>query len=103
MAGSISLSADTHWSASSWLFDWILRSLAHDVESEKLARALLEIVDENLGRLDLSQFTLAERDALAKSIHALPEIAQRELPQSLPQRQATLDHIGTLVEIIANG
>src|SRR3954447_4526141 len=46
MAGTIEISSVSRWSAASWLFDWVLRSIAATTNDPKLAAELLEIVEE---------------------------------------------------------
>ncbi len=53
MAGTIKVQQDVLWSTSSWMFGFVIRSIAADVTDPDLAAELLEIDAENIGWLSL--------------------------------------------------
>jgi hypothetical protein len=102
MAGTVSLSSDIRWSAASWLFDWVLKSLAVSVRDQQLAASLTEIVDENLGWLsleDLSEEARTEIKDLAQN--SLVSKGEQEFPRTMPNRAQVIDHLRELTEMIS--
>lgn len=100
MAGTIELRPDVRWSASGWIFDWVLRAAAQRVSDDQLAGDLREIVDENLGWLALSDFQDQQRLSI---IHVLQQqlvpAAEAELQASIGDRAAVIDRIRTLADL----
>jgi hypothetical protein len=100
MSGTIALSPDTRWSAAGWLFDWIVRFLVQQVGDPGVSANLQEVIDENLGWVDVAALpTGARRTIVEKLEHELVPAAERELPPTLPERQRVLDHIRELSEL----
>lgn len=84
MSGSIDVDGAT-WSASSWLFVWVLNSIADgSATTEKLASTLHEIVIEDLGWLSLSDLERAMIESWIEN--RLSAEAASVLPRELPER-----------------
>ena len=103
MAGTVSLSSDVRWSAASWLFDWVLKTIAHNVNDRELAASIIGIADENLGWLSLEELSDAEREEISRvAQESLMKIAEQDLPESLENRAEVLDHLRELVGMISS-
>jgi hypothetical protein len=101
MSGTISISPESRWSASSWLFDWVVRFVAQEVGDEKVAEQLREVVDENLGWVDLGDFPADTREVIAQTLRqALVPASERLIPESVPNRPEVLEHIRGLSELV---
>jgi hypothetical protein len=101
MAGTISVSADMRWSAASWLFDWVLRTLARDVTDKELAASMTGTVDENLGWLSVDDLACRDRDELARvARESLVGAANRELSNTLAGRDEVIAHLRELIDMI---
>ncbi|MFK0288446.1 hypothetical protein ACIQVL_49435 [Streptomyces sp. NPDC090499] len=74
MAGMVDLPGRGYWTGPSWLFDWMVSGIAELVEWGELTNRLREIVELNLGLLDLGDF----EDRAAQEI--LDILASRMLP-----------------------
>jgi|ERR1700722_6590327 hypothetical protein len=104
MAGTISISAGTEWSAASWLFGWVLEAVASQSRDEQLKAYLTERVEENTGWLSLDDLAAGQRDAVRQIIStSLMDVADRELPESMPGRPATLALLTELVSAVSAG
>lgn len=102
MAGLIKV-GDGGWSASSWLFRWVLTRLADDARlDQQLESMLREIVDENLGWFSLEELGPVDR-SLVRSWLAdrLVADADASLPVELAERDAVLVHLAELAELAA--
>lgn len=101
MAGTISVSAEARWSASTWLFNWVVNAIASTLGPGDLAGALTGIVGENLGSLDLGEFTDQEQAAIKAVVRvSLVKLAEDKLPVNLEGRESTLTHIRDLVKLV---
>jgi hypothetical protein len=101
MAGTIEISSVSRWSAASWLFDWVLRSIAATTNDPKLAAELLEIVEENLGWLTVGDLEAVQKDVFFKAVsNSLLVKADAELPDGLPDRQGVVELLRELVDIV---
>jgi hypothetical protein len=99
MAGTISISPGTRWSAATWLFDWIVEFLAENIEEAKLRATLQEIVDENLGWLELSDFGPDAEHRLRKILHTrLVDVADSKFSPTMPNRADALAHLQELAD-----
>ncbi len=97
MSGTIALSPDTRWSAAGWLFDWAVRFIAEQVGDPDVSANLREVVDENLGWVDVAGLPSAARHAVVEGLrNDLVPAAERQLPSTLPERERVLDHVRDL-------
>jgi hypothetical protein len=100
MAGTIEIERNVRWSAASWLFDWVVQSLAAVLPGSEAAARLNEIVDEHLGWLALDDLPLADRVVLRDSMcRDLLDHAERQLPANLAGRERVLDSLKELVQL----
>src|SRR5438094_1194018 len=70
MAGLIDLSTDRDraWSAAGWLFRWALRTLDVNLRDERLSSTFAEIIENNLGYLNLEEVLATQRVAILRVI-----------------------------------
>jgi len=102
MAGTVSLSSDVRWSAASWLFDWVLKTLALSIEDRELAASLIEIVDENLGWLSLDDLSEEERAKIKQVAQkTLMKTAEQEFPKTMANRAQVIEHVRELIDMIS--
>jgi hypothetical protein len=100
MSGTISLSPDVQWSATYWLFDWVLKNIAKDAGDVELAGHLTGIVGEHLGWFGLDDISPSQRREVRRIItERLVDDAQREFPADMPERPQAL---ALLKELAAN-
>ena len=64
MAGTIEVSDGVRWSAASWLFYWVVGTMAEQVGDNRVADRLHEIESQHLGTLSLDAFTKKEASML---------------------------------------
>ena len=103
MSGTISLSPTIRWSAASWLFDWVLTSLAETVEDAELSAELTGIVGENLGWLGLDHLTDNQRAVLLRNLGGgLRARAERAFPAAMQGRDDALRHLHELSLLAVN-
>lgn len=99
LSGTIAITAGDHWSAAGWLFDWVLEFLAQEIKSEEAASSLREVVNENLGWLDISDFRPEDAEELRQVIaEELLAAANAQLPRSMSGRS---DAIALLAELVS--
>jgi len=104
MAGTISFSADTRWSSASWLFDWVLKTLAGKVSDPELAAELSGIVDENVGWLGLDDLPSDQRAKVRETIReSLRTAAEQGLPPAMTGREDTMNHLDDLIRLASDG
>lgn len=100
MSGTIVVSPDARWSAAGWLFDWAVRFIAQQVGDPDVSANLQEVIDENLGWVDLTALPAdARRTVVEKLKNELVPVAEAHLPATLPERQRVLDHLRDLSEL----
>lgn len=100
MSGTISLSAEIRWSAASWLFDWVLESLAGAVEDAELAGELRSIVDENIGWLGLNDLKRGQVDEIREIFRGtLRLLADQTFPIAMAGREDALRHVDELIRM----
>ena len=103
MSGTISFSPTIRWSAASWLFDWVLTSLAETVEDAELAAELTGLVGENLGWLGLNDLTDYQKAALLRILGGgLRVKAERAFPAAMQGRDDALRHLDELSRLAVN-
>ena len=101
MAGSIEVDGKL-WTAASWLFRWVVSSVADHAGLDADGQARLrEIVDENLGWLSIDGLEPARRSIVRDWIsERLVADADARLPVDLEaDRAATLTHLGELAQM----
>jgi hypothetical protein len=76
----IEVAADTRWQAASWLFDWVLNTIAASTADAELAAEITEIVAENLGWLSLRELSPQQRRDVRQAMNSLAEQATSGLP-----------------------
>jgi len=98
MAGTIVSVRGEQWSAASWLFDWVLTTIANKITDAELSGELRGVVDENLGWLSLADFSGNQRTQILEALRSsvLPT-AESELPEDLPHREEVVAHVRSLV------
>jgi hypothetical protein len=100
MAGTVALSPNSRWSASSWLFDWTVRFMAQHAGRPDVAADLEQVIDENLGWVDIGDFPPEVRQTLVETLQRdLVPAAEGQLPTTMPERQRALDHIRELADL----
>jgi hypothetical protein len=103
MSGTISLSATTRWSAASWLFDWVLNTLAEMVEDAELAGALTGVVGENLGWLGLNDLPREQSVAKRRILRGgLRVKAEQSFPAAMPGRDDALRYLDELSRLASD-
>jgi hypothetical protein len=102
MAGTVVLTRGQRWSAASWLFDWLLTTVAKEVTDVELAGELTGLVDENLGWLSLKDLPPTQSDEVIKILRtSILPIAISSLPSQLPNREEVLEHLRILVDSVS--
>jgi hypothetical protein len=102
MAGTIKVQQDVLWSTSSWMFDFIVRSIAADVRDPELAGELLGIQGENLRWLSLPDLPDAQRAEVNRVIsECLICRTENDLPAALENREGVLEYVQGLVDVLA--
>jgi hypothetical protein len=102
MAAVIEVGPDTVWSTSSWMFRYVLRSIAAETSDKELAASLMEIHDENLPGLSLPDLPEAQRSEVERVIRdRLVTRAERELPATTQNRAEIIDYVRGLADMLA--
>jgi hypothetical protein len=102
MAGTIEVRPDVLWSASGWMFRFVLRSISAEVSDPQLKRALAEIEEFNLGFLSLPQLPAAQRAEVERVIRdRLVTRAEQDLPRDMERRAGVVDYIRGLADVLA--
>jgi hypothetical protein len=103
MSGTISLSPDVQWSATYWLFDWVLKDIAKGTSDVELAGHLNGVVGEHLGWFGLDDISPSQRQEVRRIItERLIDDAQREFPADMPERPQALALLKELAAHIAD-
>jgi hypothetical protein len=101
MAGVIELRPGVVWSTSSWMFHFILRSIAADVADKELARILIEIEAENLPGLSIPDLPDAQQEEIGRVIRAcLVRRTEADLPPDMNDRERVVAYIRGLVDVL---
>lgn len=88
------------WHASSSVFAWALDALAQRSTDAELTRVLREVVDVNLGVLDVEDLTPAQRAELRTAAQHLPDVGRVELPDT-PARSELVAQLAELVALLS--
>ncbi|GAA1614884.1 hypothetical protein ACFQY4_25490 [Catellatospora bangladeshensis] len=100
MSGTIAVTADRRWSAAGWLFDWTVEKLAEELPDAAAAGDMHEIVEANLGWLGLDDLPAGARAEVLRRIRTeLVERAERELPDTVPDRPGVLTLLRELIRL----
>jgi hypothetical protein len=104
MAGIIKVAPDAVWSTSSWMFRYVLRSIAAETKDNELATSLMEIHDHNLPGLSLPDLPDAQRSEVERIIRdRLVPRAEQELPATTENRAEIIDYVRGLADMLASG
>jgi hypothetical protein len=102
VAGIIEVAPDAVWSASSWMFRYVLRSIAAETTDQELAARLMEIHDENLPGLSLPDLPQAQRSEVERIIRdRLIGRATRDFPETAQNRAEAVDYVRGLAAVLA--
>jgi len=100
MAGMIEITGGTEWSAATWLYEWALKIASEQVGDPALKQRLQDVIDSNVGWVDLGDFSLSERAEIAEALHsALVPESDRRLPATVPNRSQVLDLLRELARL----
>jgi hypothetical protein len=100
MSGTIAMTHDARWSAASWLFDWTVEFLANNIEDSAAEAHLREIIEDNIGWLDLGDLSAETRARLLRRMNTeLVETADKTLPATITNRTAVLDLLRELTQL----
>ena len=100
MAGTIVLAPDSRWSAAGWLFDWAVRFIAERVGQPEVATELQQVIDHNLGWVDVGALPPEVRRSVVDSLQRdLVPVAEIQLPATLPERERVVEHLGELADL----
>jgi hypothetical protein len=100
MAGTFVVAEGQRWSAASWLFYWILRTIASHVDDPDLAAKFREIDDNNLGWFSLQDCSTAQRQRIVAILcSSLVPAAEREFRAELVSRDRLLVHLRALISL----
>lgn len=103
MSGTIALSPAIRWSAASWLFDWVLNTLAETVDDADLSAELNEIVSENIGWLGLKDLPSEQKAAVRRILSGgLRVRAEHRFPVAMPGREDALRHLDELSRLASS-
>jgi hypothetical protein len=103
MSGTIALSPTVRWSAASWLFDWVLNSLAEAADDTELAAELAGVVGENIGWFGVNDLADEQAVAVLRILRAgLRTKAERGFPATMPGREAALQHLDELSHLASD-
>ncbi len=87
MAGTIKITKGAECSAATWLYEWALKIASEQVRDLALKQKLQDVIDSNVGWVDLGGFSLTERAEMAEALHsALVPESDRRLPATVPNR-----------------
>ncbi len=102
MAGIIALTSSTRWTAASWLFDWTLNELAINLNDHTAVAHLREIIDNNLGWLDLGDLSPDVRSQILHYMQTeLVVQAKQKFPATIPERDAVMELLQELSTLAA--
>jgi hypothetical protein len=102
MSGTISLSSDARWSAASWLFDWVLRTLARNIKDAELSAFFTGLIGENIGWLSFDELTPHQQAEVRLAIRdSLIGTAEREFPEAMAGREGALGLLRDLANVVS--
>jgi hypothetical protein len=101
MAAIIQVAPGVVWSSSSWMFRFVLRSIAAETTDKELAAKLMEIHDENLPGLSLPDLPDAQRSETERIIRdRLVARATQDLPATTENRAEIVGYLRGLAEVL---
>lgn len=99
MSGTVAISPEVRWSATGWIFDWVVEYLADQVTDTEVTASLHEIVNENLGWLGLDDHGPAVKKELLTILRTqLVAHAEAKLPYTIPDRPSAIDVLRELAD-----
>ena len=100
MAGTIEITGGAEWSAATWLYEWALKIASEQVRDLALKQKLQDVIDSNVGWVNLGDFSPSERAEIAEALHtALVPESDRRLPATVPNRRQVLDLLRELARL----
>ncbi len=100
MAGTIEITGGTEWSAATWLYEWALKIASEQIGNPVLKQKLQDVIDSNVGWVNLGDFSPSERAEIAEALHtALVPESDRRLPATVPNRRQVLDLLRELARL----
>lgn len=100
MAGTIEIAGGAEWSAATWLYEWALKITSKQVGDPALKQRLQDVIDSNVGWVNLGDFSPSERAEIAEALHtALVPESDRRLPATVPNRSQVLDLLRELARL----
>jgi hypothetical protein len=104
MAAIIEVAPGAPWSASSWMFRYVLKSIVAETSDRELAACLMEIHDENLPGLSLPDLPAGQRAEVGRIIRdRLVARTEQELPATTQNRAEVIDSVRGLADLLASG
>lgn len=101
MAGTIKVRPGTLWHSSSWVFYFVLESIAADVGDAQLVERLREIDDQHLGFLSLPDLPGPQRAEVELTIRdRLIRRVEHDLPET-EHKTEIVEYIRGLVDVLA--
>jgi hypothetical protein len=102
MGAIIKVAPDAVWSASTWLFRYVIRTIAAETSDKELAASLMEIHDEHLPGLWLADLPDAQRSEVERIIRdRLVTRTEQELPATGQDPYQIVDHVRELADMLA--
>ena len=100
MAGTIEVAGGAEWSAATWLYEWALKIASEQIGNPALKQRLQDVIDSNVGWVNLGDFSPSERAEIAEALHtALVPESDRRLPATVPNRSQVLDLLRELARL----
>jgi hypothetical protein len=102
MGAIIKVAPDAVWSTSTWMFRYVLRTIAAETSDKELAARLMEIHDEHLPGLWLPDLPDAQRSEVERIIRdRLVARTEQELPVTGQDPYQIVDHVRELADMLA--
>jgi hypothetical protein len=100
VAGTIEVAGGAEWSAATWLYEWALKIASERVGNPVLKQKLQDVIDSNVGWVNLGDFSPSERAEIAEALHtALVPESDRRLPATVPNRSQVLNLLRELARL----
>jgi len=100
VAGTIEVAGGAKWSAATWLYEWALKIASERVGNPVLKQKLQDVIDSNVGWVNLGDFSPSERAEIAEALHtALVPESDRRLPATVPNRSQVLNLLRELARL----
>jgi hypothetical protein len=103
MGAIIRVGPDAVWGTSSWMFRYILKSIAAETSDQELVGWLMEIHDRNLPGLSLPDLPDGQRSEVERIIRdRLVTRTEQELPVTGQDPYQIVDHVRELADMLAS-